>query len=287
MAVAVLATLVMGSVAQSRKTTAIPPDTLEKQSCTNHGDRLQISSQVFYLSDSLLGRLQSDTNRAKTIWRCAPVPAKSDRVLGLFKKVERQRIVQPGRSASSRCTNSSPPAAWRKSGWPRTTRANIWPCAGCSPSCAAILPAKKRFTNGCEVLEKCQGHGCVIGYLEHGKTDGAHYCVMEYVEGANLKVLYARHDPVLLDNVAQIIIDMAEALEHVHESGYIHLDFKPENVIVSATPPCGWWTSTWLSRFPKKPPQDHQESRHTDLHGPGTTPPDSRLISAWMSSPLA
>lgn len=93
--------------------------------------------------------------------------------------------------------------------------------------------AKKRFLNGCEVLEKCQGHDCIIGYLEHGKTDGAHYCVMEYVEGANLKELYARHDPVLLENVAQIIIDMAEALEHVHESGYIHLDFKPENVIVS------------------------------------------------------
>ena len=93
--------------------------------------------------------------------------------------------------------------------------------------------AKKRFLNGCTALEKCQGHDCVIGYLEHGKTDGALYCVMEYLEGANLKVLYAQHDPVLLENVAQIIIDMAEALEHVHESGYIHLDFKPENVIVS------------------------------------------------------
>jgi len=26
---------------------------------------------------------------------------------------------------------------------------------------------------------------------------------------------------------------MAEGLEHIHESGYIHLDFKPENVLVS------------------------------------------------------
>lgn len=93
--------------------------------------------------------------------------------------------------------------------------------------------AKKRFLNGCEALEHCQGHECIIGYLEHGKINGALYCVMEYLEGANLKELYARHDPVLLENVAQILIEMAEALEHVHESGYIHLDFKPENVIVS------------------------------------------------------
>jgi eukaryotic-like serine/threonine-protein kinase len=56
---------------------------------------------------------------------------------------------------------------------------------------------------------------------------------MEYIEGANLKELYAVHDPVMTENVAQILIDMAEGLEHVHESGYIHLDFKPENILVS------------------------------------------------------
>ena len=121
--------------------------------------------------------------------------------------------------------------------------ADIWlATSGTGKICAVrrLLPAlqgdsisKKRFLNGCEALEKCQGHECVIGYLEHGKIDGQLYCGMEYVEGANLKELYARHDPVLLDNVAQIILDMAGALEHVHESGYMHLDFKPENVLVS------------------------------------------------------
>ncbi len=101
------------------------------------------------------------------------------------------------------------------------------------PELQADSTAKKRFLHGCEVLEKCQGHQSVIGYLEHGKVEGHLFCGMEYIEGANLKELYAVHDPVLLENVAQIIIDMAEALEHVHECGYMHLDFKPENIIVS------------------------------------------------------
>jgi len=39
---------------------------------------------------------------------------------------------------------------------------------------------------------------------------------MEYVEGANLKLMYSEHDPVLLDNVGNIIIDMGAGLEHVH-----------------------------------------------------------------------
>ena len=40
-------------------------------------------------------------------------------------------------------------------------------------------------------------------------------------------------DPVLGENVAQILIDTALALEHVHDSGFMHLDFKPENILVT------------------------------------------------------
>jgi serine/threonine-protein kinase len=36
-----------------------------------------------------------------------------------------------------------------------------------------------------------------------------------------------------VENVAQILIDMATGLSDIHESGYMHLDFKPENVLVS------------------------------------------------------
>jgi len=33
--------------------------------------------------------------------------------------------------------------------------------------------------------------------------------------------------------VAQILIDMASGLEHMHENGFMHLDFKPENMLVT------------------------------------------------------
>ena len=35
-------------------------------------------------------------------------------------------------------------------------------------------------------------HSCVIGYVEHGKIEGQLYLLMEYVEGDNLKDLYAQ-----------------------------------------------------------------------------------------------
>ena len=93
--------------------------------------------------------------------------------------------------------------------------------------------ARRRFVRGCETMAKISGHPNIIKYVEHGKADGRLYCLMEFIEGDNLKVLYGRQDPVLLENVAQILIDMVVSLEHMHGQGFMHLDFKPENVLVT------------------------------------------------------
>jgi len=92
---------------------------------------------------------------------------------------------------------------------------------------------RKRFLRGCEVLSTIHDHEFVIGYLGSGKIDGTYYVAMEYVEASNLKQLLSRSDPVLEEFVGNILIDSAIALEHVHDSGFIHLDFKPENVLVT------------------------------------------------------
>ena len=93
--------------------------------------------------------------------------------------------------------------------------------------------ARRRFVRGCKILSQIHNHEFVIGYYEHGKIEGCRYLLMEYVEGSNLKQLYGRSDPMLPENIGNILIDMAVALEHVHDSGFMHLDFKPENVLVT------------------------------------------------------
>ncbi len=95
------------------------------------------------------------------------------------------------------------------------------------------LLARRRFVRGAEILSKIGDHDRIVGYVEHGKIKGQLYLLMDYVEASNLKELHAQQDPVLLENVAQILIDMAEGLEHMHDNGFMHLDFKPENVLVT------------------------------------------------------
>ncbi len=93
--------------------------------------------------------------------------------------------------------------------------------------------ARRRFMKGCEILSKLADNEFIVGYVEHGRAEGTCYLVMDYVEAENLKELYARQDPLLTDNVAQILLDAASGLSHVHECGYMHLDFKPENILVT------------------------------------------------------
>jgi serine/threonine protein kinase len=93
--------------------------------------------------------------------------------------------------------------------------------------------ARRRFLRGCEILSKLTESEYIVGYVEHGKAEGTCYLLMDYVEAENLKMLHARQDPLLAENLAQILIDAATGLSHVHESGYMHLDFKPENILVT------------------------------------------------------
>jgi serine/threonine protein kinase len=92
---------------------------------------------------------------------------------------------------------------------------------------------RKRFFHGCEVLSKIHHNEYVVNYIEHGKIEGAPYLLMEFIAGSNLKLLIGKSDEVLAENLSQIVLDMALGLEQVHENGFIHLDFKPENIMVT------------------------------------------------------
>ena len=142
--------------------------------------------------------------------------------------------------------------------------------------------AKRRFLRGCEVLAHIHNHEFVIGYHTHGKLEGSHYLLMEYVEGSNLKLLMGRSDPLLAEHVGNILIDMALALEHVHESGYMHLDFKPENVMVTRN--AGVRLSISISPCPgPRPPGNSRRTRAR----PPTWPRNSSCANPWIIAPTS
>ena len=61
------------------------------------------------------------------------------------------------------------------------------------------------------------------------------------------------HD--MIDNVADVLVQMADGLEHLHDRGWMHLDYKPENIMVSstATSLIDFDTAEEIPRNPKYP----------------------------------
>jgi serine/threonine-protein kinase len=78
------------------------------------------------------------------------------------------------------------------------------------------------------------GHPCIVTVYAIAEEDGVEYIVMEYVEGEPLDRAVAR-GPLEPARVVAVGADVADALSHAHERGFVHRDVKPANIIVAAS----------------------------------------------------
>ena len=76
-------------------------------------------------------------------------------------------------------------------------------------------------------------HKGIATVYDFGFHDDKSYTVFEYVEGETLRRLIHRRGRLPLDEVLQIVNDLAAALDFAHVKGVIHRDLKPENICFS------------------------------------------------------
>jgi serine/threonine protein kinase len=65
-----------------------------------------------------------------------------------------------------------------------------------------------------------------------GECQGQPYLVMEYLQGETLRERLYR-GPLLLDELLDLGIQIADALESAHSHGMLHRDIKDANVFVT------------------------------------------------------
>ena len=74
-------------------------------------------------------------------------------------------------------------------------------------------------------------HRNLVQIIDFGRTEeGTRYTVMELVIGKNLTASLG--SPMPPDRVICLARQMLDGLQHAHEAGLVHRDFKPDNVIV-------------------------------------------------------
>ena len=74
-------------------------------------------------------------------------------------------------------------------------------------------------------------HPNVIRTIETGQADGLPYLVIEWAEGDLLERYAKRNAPMPREEVANIILQIADAVGAAHESGIVHRDLKPDNAM--------------------------------------------------------
>ncbi len=70
----------------------------------------------------------------------------------------------------------------------------------------------------------------VVEQSEEGLT----FIAMEYVRGTDLKEMLRRDEVLDLPTIADIIWQVAQALEYAHSKGVVHRDIKPANILLTA-----------------------------------------------------
>ena len=76
------------------------------------------------------------------------------------------------------------------------------------------------------------GHPNIVPVFETGEADGELFIAMELIEGTDLKDLIQQEGRLEPKRALSIFKQAASALDAAHESGMVHRDVKPQNILI-------------------------------------------------------
>jgi serine/threonine protein kinase/Tol biopolymer transport system component len=110
------------------------------------------------------------------------------------------------------------------------------------PDLARRTDFRERFLQEARIAARLD-HPNIVQVHDFGQSGDMLYIVMEYIPGKNLRkilqVLKAQNKWVILTEAVQIVQQVARALDTAHSQGILHLDIKPENLMLKPEPTAG------------------------------------------------
>ncbi len=101
---------------------------------------------------------------------------------------------------------------------------------------SAAAQASERFRREAQAAARLKHPNAVTIHDFGVSTSGMLYLVMELVEGESLRNIISRQGPLAPSAAAEILNQIAAALDEAHRQNIVHRDLKPDNIIVLASP---------------------------------------------------
>ncbi|HWS90823.1 MAG TPA: protein kinase [Pyrinomonadaceae bacterium] len=148
------------------------------------------------------------------------------------------------------------------------------------PALAADDKIVARFTREAKAASRIS-HPHAINVTDFGESDnGVVYLVMEYLRGRTLKDVVRTGGPMTLERTAEIVRQVAGALEAAHNEGVVHRDLKSDNIMLEEATGGDW--AKVLDFGIAKIQQTERSVHETD---PGLTAPNLIIGTPQYMSP--
>jgi serine/threonine-protein kinase len=90
----------------------------------------------------------------------------------------------------------------------------------------------ERFEREIQLAAQLQ-HPHIVPLLTAGSEGDLRYYVMPYIEGESLRSKLGREGEQPTEEAIRLLIEVTDALAYAHDSGAVHRDIKPDNVMLS------------------------------------------------------
>jgi len=97
-----------------------------------------------------------------------------------------------------------------------------------------VVEVRERFLREAKSAGRLN-HPNIVTIFDVGEEDGVAYMAMELLEGRTLQQILAESARLAFETIADIIAQIADALDRAQQLGIVHRDVKPANIVISAS----------------------------------------------------